>query len=114
MKLVDFSKFKEEGFNFPTIPLVYDKQTGEINEQNFYNKDDLSKKPVNIGGTPKRRTGINFGNVRVIDHNRYYLSIPAPILRSALEAGELQGELKEIASKITEDDNPVLMLVKFK
>ena len=28
--------------------------------------------------------------------------------------GKLQGELKEIASKLGEDDNPVLMLAKFK
>ena len=35
-------------------------------------------------------------------------------LLTALEEGKLQGELKEIASKMTEEDNPVIMLAKFK
>ena len=36
------------------------------------------------------------------------------ILVEALEAGELSGELKTIAEGLKEDDNPVLMVVKFK
>ena len=35
-------------------------------------------------------------------------------LVEALEAGELGGELKTIAEGLKEDDNPVLMVVKFK
>ena len=35
-------------------------------------------------------------------------------LIEALEAGELSGELKTIAEGLKEDDNPVLMVVKFK
>lgn len=42
---------------------------------------------------------------------QYY---PADKLIELNEAGKLQGELKEIASKLTFDDNPVLMLAKFK
>ena len=34
--------------------------------------------------------------------------------KKLLEEGKLQGELKEIASKLTEEDNPVIMLAKFK
>ena len=35
-------------------------------------------------------------------------------LIEALEAGQLSGKLKTIAQGLKEDDNPVLMLVKFK
>jgi hypothetical protein len=35
-------------------------------------------------------------------------------LIEAYKKGNLQGKLKEIASKINEDDNPVLMTVRFK
>ena len=35
-------------------------------------------------------------------------------LKELYESGKLTGELKEIASKLNEDDNPVLMLAKFK
>ena len=42
---------------------------------------------------------------------QYY---PAYRLIELYKAGKLQGELKEIASKLGEDDNPVLMLAKFK
>ena len=42
---------------------------------------------------------------------QYY---PAENLIELNEAGKLQGKLKEIASKLTFDDNPVLMLAKFK
>ncbi len=38
----------------------------------------------------------------------------ASVLKEALEAGKLSGKLKKIAEKISEDDNPVLMTVKFK
>lgn len=35
-------------------------------------------------------------------------------LKELYESGKLTGELKEIASKLNDDDNPVLMLAKFK
>ena len=39
---------------------------------------------------------------------------PAYQLVELYEKGKLQGELKEIASKLSEEDNPVIMLAKFK
>ena len=42
---------------------------------------------------------------------QYY---PAYDLITLNEKGVLQGELKEIASKLSEEDNPVIMLAKFK
>jgi hypothetical protein len=94
----------EEYPSIPCVQLVYDKHTGEIREQNFYNGDDLTKKQIDFG--------VESRNIRAIDNNRYYLSIPADQLKEAYENSELTGKLKEIASKITEDDNPVLMVVK--
>ena len=43
-----------------------------------------------------------------------YEDYEAMDLLEALEAGELSGELKTIAEGLKEDDNPVLMVVKFK
>ena len=40
--------------------------------------------------------------------------LDASKLCEAYENGELRGELKEIAKNIKADDNPVLMVVKFK
>jgi hypothetical protein len=82
------------------------KQTGEITEQNFYNKDDLAKKSIYFGLRPE--------NIKHADNNTYYALLQAYQLKDSYEQGELQGKLKEFASKLTEDDNPVLMLVKFK
>jgi hypothetical protein len=91
---------------FSTTSLFLDKRTGEILEQNFYNADDLSKKNLVFGYSPQ--------NIRAIDHKRYFLSIPAYQLKAAYENGELTGKLNDIAAKVGEDDNPVLMVVKFK
>ena len=35
-------------------------------------------------------------------------------LKEALGKGELSGELKEIAEGISEEDNPILMIISFK
>ena len=42
------------------------------------------------------------------------MTIDAYILIECFKQGELDGELKEIASGLTEDSNPVLMMIKFK
>jgi hypothetical protein len=96
---------KEE--KLPYIPLMYDKQKKEITEQNFYNADDLSKKKTVIGAAANEE-------LIAIDNQFAYLSIPAFQLTEAYENGKLTGKLKEVASKLKEDDNPVLMLIKFK
>lgn len=45
--------------------------------------------------------------------NRCYLLLEAFKLKEALEAGKLKGELKAIAEKLDEEDNPVVMVVEF-
>lgn len=42
------------------------------------------------------------------------MTIDAYILIERFKQGKLDGELKEIASGLTEDSNPVLMMIKFK
>ena len=44
----------------------------------------------------------------------YLQSIRASSLVEAYEKGKLSGKLKEIASKLKEDDNPVLMIIKLR
>lgn len=43
-----------------------------------------------------------------------YLQLEAFKLKEALAGGKLKGELKAIAEKLDEEDNPVLMVVEFK
>lgn len=86
------------------ISLVYDKQTNEFYRLGLLNKDYSNKNfiftPLKSGGvTLPRNTGINTINVEYL-------------LRD-YKAGKLKGELKHVASKLKEDDNPVLMLIKF-
>jgi hypothetical protein len=101
-----FMRLSKKTFDFLSIPLVLNKQTEEITEQNFYNKDDLNKKNIYFGLRPE--------NIKHADNNTYYALLQAYQLKDLYEKGELQDKLKEIASEINEDDNPVLMIVKFK
>ena len=84
-----------------TKRMMYNKETGESYVSVFKNKDyqvlDCDKLTFNG-----------------CDANSAYLKLQAYKLIEALEAGELSGELKTIAEGLKEDDNPVLMVVKFK
>ena len=44
----------------------------------------------------------------------FSVTLDAYQLVEAYEKGELKGKLKEIAAKLDEEDNPVIMLVKHK
>ena len=82
--------------------VVYDVRTGEAYCPKFVNRDyasDISYDELTFDGC---------------DENSAYLLFEAFDLIEALEAGELSGELKTIAEGLKEDDNPVLMVVKFK
>ncbi len=95
-KYIDFGTFKNE-YNFQTkeagtqTSLLLDRTTHEIFEYNLVNADFKSRKGS-------------------FDYARLY----SDELIDALEAGKLNGKLKEIAQKINIDDNPVLMVVKMK
>ena len=81
---------------------LYDIKTGEKFCAKISNKDwssEISYKYLTFDGC---------------DANTAYLKLEAFDLIESLEAGELSGELKTIAEGLKEDDNPVLMVVKFK
>lgn len=78
--------------------MVYDKQSGDFYRLNskLYSIISPLKGTVDL----PRNTGI--------------CEVDNEFLLQDYKDGKLEGELKEIASKIKEDDNPVLMLIKFK
>ncbi len=50
----------------------------------------------------------------VLPNNTGIIAQRAEKLLKDYNDGKLEGELKEIASKLKEEDNPLLMLIKFK
>ena len=93
----EFDKATQSGF--PTIALVYDKKKKELFEQNFYNRD---------------MPGKSFEFMEEVNDNQIVYRYQAYKLKDDLAKGELSGKLKEIAEKIEEEDNPVLMVITFK
>lgn len=81
-----------------SINMAYDKQSNSFNR--IDSKDHIIILPLKGNVDLPRNTGIS------IIYNEYLLE--------DYKDGKLQGELKEIASRIKEDDNPILMLIKFK
>ncbi|MEG2856953.1 MAG: 6-bladed beta-propeller, partial [Bacteroides sp.] len=53
-------------------------------------------------------------NLHVLPRGYVLQAYPADFLMELNEAGKLKGKLKTIASKLSEEDNPVLMIAKFK
>ena len=93
----------EKGNGFYTDELVYDKEEKAIFQVAVYNDDYAEKRTVAM--TAK---SIN----REIENAT---SLNASRLVEIYKKGQLKdGKLKEIASKLDEEDNPVIMLVKQK
>ena len=82
--------------------VMYDTRTGEMFCPKFINKEFLSDISYD---------GLTFNGC---DTGTAYLLLEAFYLIEALEAGELSGHLKTIAEGLKEDDNPVLMVIKFR
>ena len=91
-----FSINEEDSYN-----ALYDCRNGEIFRPVFKNNDYQGAKDYSL----------SFNNG---DEYTGYEDYEAMDLKEALEAGKLIGELKTIAEGLKEDDNPVLMVVKFK
>ena len=84
--------------------LMYDRSDNKAFCPKFKNQD-----------YPAQTTERKFGFLHCSgEKNTFYAWLQAHHLIEALEAGELSGELKTIAEGLKEDDNPVLMVVKFK
>jgi hypothetical protein len=91
---------------WPDWTYLQDRRTGNCIQTKLVDKNITDKKH-------RFRSRPSANGYTVPKHHimQYY---PAYILIELLEEGKLQGELKEIASKLTEEDNPVIMLAKFK
>ena len=86
---------------FPSILFMYDKQEKAFFGCTVYNGDYSIKQEVNIIG------------LRPVNHEvESWQSLEAYQLVEADGKGQLKGKLKEIASKLDAEDNPVIMLVK--
>jgi hypothetical protein len=85
-------------------PLLYDKKENKIYQPRIYNDDYRSKKFISLE---------YYSNYDSSEGAMTVIPLSVAELMEAYEKGELKGELKEVASKLNEDDNPVLMVVKF-
>ena len=81
---------------------MYDKQEKAIFESIVYNDDYVNKRRVFMGKS-------------LNDEIAFLQTLEAYRLVESYKNGELKdGKLKEIAAKLDEEDNPVIMLVKHK
>ena len=83
--------------------LMCDRINGDICIPTFVSSDMFDKK-----------IGIGSGAKFVLPTNYAYNYLKAETLVNSHNENRLSGKLKEIASTLKEDDNPVLMLIKFK
>ena len=83
---------------YPKQALMYNFETGEINEYRLINKDGYSNNMIVSSITPEN-TGVG-----LLDVSRVF---------EADEAGRIKGELKELLKSLDEEDNPILMKIKF-
>ena len=97
-KKVDFKTFK----GFPSETLVYDKEGKAVFRYSLSSKDFLDNRAISYS--------IQSASYPLVS----YQPLQAPDLVEAYQAGKLQGHLKEIAAKLDEEDNAVIMLVKYK
>ncbi|MBR4380858.1 MAG: 6-bladed beta-propeller [Bacteroidaceae bacterium] len=90
------------GRGFPFRELVYDKLTNGVYLSVVLNADYTSKQQVDMVRLAQNRTILCAGALQ-----------PHKLIE-AYEKGELKGKLKEIASSLNEDSNPVLMILTAK
>jgi len=88
--------------SFPRKKIVFDRQTNTIFEYTVYNNDYTTEKTVNLL------------NANINNEIAFCQKIESFELVEAYKKGELKGRLKEIASGLDVEDNPVIMLVKHK
>ena len=90
---------------FPRTNLVYDRQKSTIFRVTVYNDDFSNRRSVDIGDS----------RFRPVSHEiAFFKKFEAYQLVEAYENGELRGRLKEIASTLNEESNPVIMIVTHK
>ena len=90
------------GKGFPSTFLMYDRQEKSIFRYTVNNADYSYKNIVNMVLSPES------------SEVAFYHKIEPSGLVDSYKKGELKGKLKEIASKLDPEDNPVIMLIKHK
>ncbi len=90
------------GKGFPSTFLMYDRQEKSIFRYTVNNADYSYKNIVNMVLSPES------------SEVAFYYKIEPYGLVDSYKKGELKGKLKEIASKLDPEDNPVIMLIKHK
>ena len=95
-KEFDFTK----GRGFPLTGLMYDKQENAVFEPSVINSDFITK--VDMTSHP-----INSGIAA-------FQNLEAFKLVEAYKNDGLKGKLKEIAAEMSEESNPVIMVMKYK
>ena len=90
------------GKGFPSTFLMYDRQDKSIFRYTVNNADYSYKNIVNMVLSPES------------SEVAFYHKIEPYGLVDSYKKGELKGKLKEIASKLDPEDNPVIMLIKHK
>jgi hypothetical protein len=95
----DLAKLK----GFPTTDLMYDKQEKIISEYSIFNSD-----------YPTEKLNLSQANISTNNEIAFWQKIESDKLVESYNKGEVKGKLKEIAKNLDEEDNPVIMLVKYK
>lgn len=93
---------------------LYDKRTGECVEVQFCNADGISAEDAAENLLYQNRLSANLYEMPDNMQNVAIQRMPAEFLVEQYEAGKLKGRLKEIASRLQVDDNPVLMIARFR
>ena len=108
-----FMQTVERSFNFgvdkdvPRTNLIYDKTEQTAYEGEVINRD-FEGMPVNLWFA--HRVIMEFND----DEIAFATRLEAPDLVEALNDGKLRGPLKEIALRLDEEDNPVILISKYK
>lgn len=108
-----FMQAVERSFNFgvdkdvPRTNLIYDKTEQTAYEGEVINRD-FEGTPVNLWFAHRVIMEFNDGEIA------FATRLEAPDLVDALNDGKLRGPLKEIASGLDEEDNPVILIAKYK
>lgn len=87
---------------FPTSSLMYDRQEKSVYKSSVINGDFVKKQGVNMTSKPLNRKIATYQNIEAYK------------LVEALKNDGLKGKLKEIAAKLNENSNPVIMIMKYK
>jgi hypothetical protein len=102
-----FTYTQKKAVGYPEVMYMVDKAENRIYslESGLKNKDCIGQKVYFYG------MYITQANLQ---SNIAVQTMSASFLIDSYEDGRLSGRLKEIASNLKEDDNPVLMIIKFK